>query len=367
MNRKTLTAIGISAMAFALAPVPPISVQAKAAEAPAKLRWGTGILRQSDGFYGSPQGLQVADAVLRYQSAEGGWPKNLDLTVDPGTPENLAKLVEGKANTIDNGGTTMPIRYLARVNAAHADPRYRAAVERGLDYLFAAQYPNGGWPQFFPLLKGYYSNVTFNDDAMVHVLELLLDVAHGQKEFAFVDTKRRTAAAVAVRKGLDVILRTQLKVDGKLAGWCAQYDPQTLNPAWARKYEPPSISGGETVGIVRFLMKFDATPEIAAAIDGAVQWLDKAAVQNVRVEDFTNADGQPDRRVIADKGAPRIWARFYELETSRPIFLGRDSAFHYTFGEIERERRTGYGYYGNWAEKLIAQDYPAWKARKRKR
>lgn len=367
MNRKSFAAIGISAMALVLAPTVWLSNQAHAAEAPSKLRWGNGILRQPATFYGSAEALRIAEAVLRYQSAEGGWPKNLDLTIDPGTPENLARLVDGKANTIDNGGTTMPIRYLAQVNAAHPDPRYRAAVERGLDYLFRAQYPNGGWPQFFPLREGYYSNITFNDDAMVHVIELLRDVAHGQKEFAFVDTGRREAAALAVRKGLDVILRTQIKVDGKLAGWCAQYDPQTLSPAWARKYEPPSLSGGETVGIVRLLMTFDTTPQIAAAINGAVQWLEKAAVRNLRVEDFVNAEGQPDRRAVAAKGSPRIWARFYELETSRPLFLGRDSVFHYSFGEIERERRTGYGYYGYWAEGLIAKDYPAWKARKRKR
>jgi PelA/Pel-15E family pectate lyase len=62
--------------------------------------------------------------------------------------------------------------------------------------------------------------------------------------------------------------------------------------------------------------------------------------------------------------APAIWARFYELETNRALFLGRDSVFHYEFAQIERERRAGYNYYGYWA-RAVLEDYPAWRARVR--
>jgi len=37
-----------------------------------------------------------------------------------------------------------------------------------------------------------------------------------------------------------------------------------------------------------------------------------------------------------------------------------DSVVHYTFAEIERERRNGYNYYGSWARSLLEQEYPAW-------
>ena len=70
---------------------------------------------------------------------------------------------------------------------ATGDARYRAAFERGVDYLLAAQYPNGGWPQFFPLREGYYSRITYNDNAMVHVLTVLRDAAAGKPPYAFVD------------------------------------------------------------------------------------------------------------------------------------------------------------------------------------
>ena len=45
------------------------------------------------------------------------------------------------------------MRFLALMVQATRDIRYRAAFDRGVDYLLAAQYPNGGWPQYFPLRK----------------------------------------------------------------------------------------------------------------------------------------------------------------------------------------------------------------------
>ena len=107
------------------------------------------------------------------------------------------------------------------------------------------------------------------------------------------------------------------------------------------------------------------TPEVVAAIEGGVRWLQASAISGIRVERFTNSDGQSDRRVVSDPAAEPVWSRFYELGSNRPIFLGRDSVVHYTFGEIEYERRNGYSYYGTWARSLLEREYPAWKARHR--
>nr|AAW84078.1 pectate lyase [uncultured bacterium] len=321
--------------------------------------WSTAIVEQEESAFASPSMRSVADNVVRHQSAEGGWPKNTNLAAPPSGPAP-----EGVANTIDNDATTLPMEFLARVIHA-GGVRYKPAFERGLDYLLAAQYANGGWPQFYPLRGGYYDHVTFNDDAMIRVMILLGAVARGGAPYEFVDAGRRARAAAAVERGLALILRTQIRQGGALTVWCAQYDSATLQPAWARAYEPPSLSGAESVGIVRYLMSIDhPSPEVVAAVDGAVAWLRAAAIAGVRVENFTDADGRPDRRAVADAGAPPIWARFYEFGANRPIFLGRDSVFHYTFGEIERERRAGYNYYGYWARSVL-EDYPAWRARVR--
>ena len=84
------------------------------------------------------------------------------------------------------------------------------------------------------------------------------------------------------------------------------------------------------------------TPAVAAAIDGAIAWLRSMAIHSLRLDEFTGPDGRKDRRVVADPAAAPLWARFYELGTNRPIFLGRDSVVRYALSEIEYERRTGY-------------------------
>jgi PelA/Pel-15E family pectate lyase len=332
---------------------------------PASPPWGGAVLRQSPEWYATAEARALANSVLLYQSLHGAWPKNTDLSRSPVTPEIVAEIERtGSADTIDNGATITPMRFLALVFEATKEDKYREAFERGLDYLFKAQYENGGWPQFFPLRKGYYSHITFNDDAMVNVLTLIRDVADGKKPYAFIGEVKKAKARDALARGVDVILRTQIKRDGKLTAWCAQHDEKTLQPAWARAYELPSLSGNESVGIARFLMEVDRpTPEIVAAVEGAVNWMRSVAIPGIRIEEFTGADGKRDRRVVADPSAAPMWARFYDLGTDRPVFLGRDSVVHYALSEIEHERRNGYAYYGVWPSALLAKDYPRWRAR----
>lgn len=330
--------------------------------ADSSLRWGTGLLKQKPEWFGSSEARAVADSVLQYQSPQGGWPKNTDLAKTPRSAADIPPSDDGVSNSFDNEATTLPLHFLAFMITATGDEKYRSAFERGFDYTLAAQHPNGGWPQFFPLRKGYYSHITYNDDAMVRVLNLLKAAAAGKPPFAFISDERRAKAASAVAKGIDCILKTQIKQDGKLTAWCAQHDEKTLEPAWARSYEPPSFSGGETVGIVRFLMEIEKpTPEIIAAIEGAVAWLKSATLQGMRLEEFKNADGKKDIRIVQDDQAPPLWARFYELGTNRALYLDRDSVFRYDFNEIGHERRNGYAYHGTWPARLLDRDYPKWR------
>src|SRR5262249_15948504 len=174
-------------------------------------------------------------------------------------------------STIDNGATYTQLSFLARVYTKTQQERYREAFLKGLDYLFKAQYPNGGWPQFYPYLSGYCKNITLNDDAMVGVMKLLRDIAAAQSNYVFVDEARRARAASAVEKGIDCILKTQVVVNGRRTVWCAQHDEVTFAPAPARKYELVSLSGGESAGIVRFLMSIEnPSPVVIDAIESAI-------------------------------------------------------------------------------------------------
>ncbi|MCU0252542.1 MAG: pectate lyase [Vicinamibacterales bacterium] len=343
-------------------PVPPGAIAPQVTGTVTRVRWDPAVLLQQPGWYGSVEARAVADSVIQYQSRHGGWPKSTDLAVAPRSPDDIPPPGGGRADSLDNDATTLPMQFLARVAHATGEARYREAFSRGVDYLLAAQYPNGGWPQFYPLRGEYYSRITYNDGAMVRALTVLRDTAAGRPPYDFVDAIRRARAGAAVERGIDCIVRSQIRQDGKLTAWGAQHDEQTLAPAWARTYEPPSLSGSESVGVVRFLMEIEQpTPAIVAAVQGAVEWFGAVTIRGLRLEEFIDAEGRKDRRVVAASAAAPLWARFYELGTNRPIFLGRDSVVRYSFAEIELERRIGYQYYGTWPATLLSRDYPNWR------
>ncbi len=174
--------------------------------------------------------------MLLYQRAVGGWPKNVDMArpLSPAERERLSAQRGQEDATLDNGATWSQLRFLARVLAAGGPASLRQPFLDGLDYLLRAQYPNGGWPQFYPLRRDYSRHVTFNDGAMVGALRLVREVAAGGEPFAFVDAARRQACATAAERGLAFILRAQVRQEGRLTAWGAQHDEVTLAPCAAR-------------------------------------------------------------------------------------------------------------------------------------
>jgi PelA/Pel-15E family pectate lyase len=329
-------------------------------------------LRQPSNWYAGVEAVRIADNLLVYQRDIGGWDKNIDMA-QPMTPEKRAELDKERRDpqahsTIDNDSTYTQMRFLARVYTAGHQERFAAAFRSGLSYLFRAQYANGGWPQFYPLRDGYWSHITYNDDAMTGVLNLLRDIVERKPEFAFLNDSERAPAQRAVEKGIECIIKTQVTQNGKLTVWCAQHDERTLAPAKARAYELPSLSGAESVGVVEFLMGIEhPSPDIVRAIEASVAWFRESTIRGIKVV-RQPAPGTPkgyDSVVVADPQAPPLWARFYELGTNRPIFCGRDSVVKYSLAEIEYERRNGYRWYVDLPAKLLDVDYPAWAAKHR--
>ena len=312
-----------------------------------------------DEWYASAEALRIADNVLLYQRSSGGWPKNIDMAKPLSDSAKASLLRDQKKtdSTIDNGATYTQLSFLARVWTAQHQARHRESFLKGFDYLLKAQYPNGGWPQFYPNLSGYYKRITYNDDAMIGVMKLLRDVAAAKPVYGFVDETRRAKAARAVEKGIECILKTQVVVNGRRTVWCAQHDEVTLAPAAARKFEVISLSGGESVGIVRFLMSIkDPSPAVLEAIEAAIAWFEQSQLKGIKW-----VEQGDDRVVVQDPEGGPIWARFYEIGTNRPIFVGRDGVVKYSVAEIEHERRTGYNWYVDEPAKLLTKDYPKWK------
>ena len=317
-------------------------------------------LKKPDEWFSSPEAKRVATDILSYQSDLGGWPKNTN-TVD----KEYAGDRDDLHPTFDNGATTDELRFLARSFNATKDEAQRQAFSRGLAYVLKAQYRNGGWPQFHPPGKGYARHITFNDGAMVRLLQFVREV-HRDTAYAFVSAADRDAAGRAFEKGIACILKCQIKVEGKLTVWCAQHDENDFSPRPARAYELASFSGSESVGIVRLLMSLDQpSREVIASIDGAVAWLESAKLKGIRVDLVADpkGPGRKNRVVVADPAAPPLWTRFYDLKTGKPFFCDRDGVPKTTIAEIGYERRNKYSWYGNWPQALLEKEYPAWKKR----
>jgi len=231
-------------------------------------------------------------------------------------------------------------------------------------YLLRAQYDNGGWPQYYPRPSSYHQHITYNDDAMIGVMNLFHDIVQSSGDLEFMSDDIRRQCEQALQRGLQCILKTQIRVNGRLTAWCAQHDATTLAPAKARSYELPSISGNESVGIVRYLMKIeDPDNDVVAAIEGAISWFDRAQLKGLRqikIEAPTAPNGI-DIKIIPDPSAPPLWARFYDLQTQQPIFCSRDGIPKKTIAEISHERRNGYSWLGTYAAELLQKHYPQWK------
>jgi PelA/Pel-15E family pectate lyase len=316
------------------------------------------------------QDLQ-ADNMLLFQRPSGGWSKqyhgkafSYNVKFPDSVKADIAIEAKHQDANIDNESTKKEIRYLVKAYKQYHNPDYLAAAENGIRFLLKAQYQNGGWPQYYPEQELYRAQVTYNDNAMINVMNVLQDVARRQNDLEVVDQSLVAPSAVAVKKGIGCILKTQIRVDGKLTAWCQQYDQVTLQPAKARAYELPSISGSESDGIVEFLMSQpNPSKEIKDAINEAVAWFQAVKITGYKVvnEPAPGTGKGWDRKVVADPNAPAMWARYYEIGTNKPFFCDRDGIKKYSLAEIGYERRNGYAWYGSWPQTLLSKDYPEWQ------
>ncbi|RYD22805.1 MAG: pectate lyase [Verrucomicrobiaceae bacterium] len=353
-------------------------------------------LKKPDLWFASAEGRQIAANILSWQADTGGWPKNEDTASAPfkGDRKKL------KA-TFDNGATTDELRFLVRcINAAGeevlttddtdeedgkkgnekppvsgqkssssvksvssvVEKSYLPAFSKGLNHILTAQYPIGGWPQLYPPGKGYHRHITFNDNSMVRLMEFLREV-HTSDRYTFVPAEQRKAAGESFDRGIQCVLKCQILVNGKRTVWCAQHDEVDCRPRDGRSFELASFSGSESVGIVRLLMSLEKpSPEVVAAVEGAVAWLDGAKIEGLRAERRRGADGEMKLVLEEDADAPLLWARFYDLQTGKPFFCDRDGIKKPSILDLAPERHGGYAWYGTWAGNLLEKEYPRWRS-----
>jgi len=339
-------------------------------------------------WWTSDAALKDARNILTYQVADGGWSKNIDMVSKPRAPGDLYdannenrfpdtadfdKPVDANWHyiaTLDNDSTWMQIRFLAHVTtallAAHREADaapFRASVERGVEYLLNSEYPNGGWPQVWPLEGGYHDAITINDDAMTHAVEILHDVATGAPDYAFLPTDVVKRAGPAAQRGIDCLLKLQIAVNGVKTAWAQQYDALTLEPTSARNYEMPALTSDESFPVVEFLMSLpNPTPDEVAAVHAACAWFTKVEIFGYRygsgsfMADRSSAGG---RKLVAVAGAGPIWSRYYQIGTDKPIFGDRDKTIHDDVNELSLERRNGYSWFNSEGISVL-NEYKTW-------
>ena len=330
-------------------------------------------------WYGTDEARHVADVIVSFQTPAGGWSKNLDMSGavrargQSYTPNNLSRFPSpddfdtpkdthwNYVGTLDNDATNTELHFLALVSGAtpgSAGDAYRASFLRGIHYLLAAQFPNGGWPQVWPLEGGYHDAITFNDNAVTESAETLTAVAKGARDYAFVPADLRKQARAAADHALQCILATQVMVKGHRTVWAQQHDALTLAPVSGRNYEPAALSASESADVLLYLMKLpNPSPAVVASIDAGIAWLKSAAIYG---QEFTGGRGTPSgRHLEAKEGAGPIWARYYSITTGKPIFGDRDKTIHDDVSELSLERRNGYAWYSAGPQQAL-DAYSGW-------
>ena len=336
-------------------------------------------LRHEDAYFGTAPARHVADVIVSFQTPAGGWSKNMCFCGElrkPGQPyaaDNLNKFSDPNdfdkprdpqwnyVGTLDNDSTNTQLRFLAKVQAltpGKDGDAYRASFLKGIKYLLAAQFPNGGWPQVYPLEGGYHDAITFNDNAVSESAETLTYVFEEKPDYAFVPADLRKQAGAAAARALWCILVSQVVINGKKTVWAQQEDALTLKPVSARNYEPGALAASESADLLEYLMSLPkASAELKASIAAGVAWLKGAAIMGF---EYSGGRGVEGGRMLRPKdGAGPLWARYYSVTTEKPIFGDRDKTLHDSVNELSLERRNGYAWYSNGAQKAI-DGYAAW-------
>ena len=330
-------------------------------------------LHKDAAWYGSAEARAIADTIVSFQTPSGGWSKNQDRTRPPrqrgqryANDAETMQLDTGNfdaphdrfwtfVGTLDNGATTTEMRFLGRVQArlpGKDGAPYRASIAKAIDYLLAAQYPNGGWPQVYPLEGGFHDGITFNDNAVAEAAMILEDIAEGHPDFAFVPKDLRQKAGAASARAIRPILDAQVRVDGKKTIWPQQVDAMTLKPISARNYEMRSLASAESAEVLLFLMRQpQQTSETRAAVDAGIAWLKANAIYG---KAFTRVSDVEGRKLIDRPGAGPIWSRNYDIQTGKPIFGDVDKSIHDDVNNISKGRRNGYSWYNAVPQKAIS-------------
>ena len=266
--------------------------------------------------------IHAARALVWGQLASGGWDYRIDFDTEQSKRWHYRRDVAAgdketgerrNRTTLDDNNSQSAFRLLMRVDKAldFKDAEIHGAVMYGLDALLKAQYPNGAWPQRyedfpkaedFPVKKArypetwsrefpqerYYNFYTFNDNSVADIMDMMTEAYRTYDDVRYLE---------AAKRGGDFMILAQMPEPQPT--WAQQYNLD-MEPAWARRFEPPSVTGGESFGIMRALLDLyveTGEERFLEPVPKALAWAKRSLL--------------PDGRL----------ARFYELKTNTPLYF----------------------------------------------
>ena len=279
---------------------------------------------------------EAAEALAYGQLSSGGWANSIDCG-----GRRLGQRFSGGAerqdetSSLDDGQTQSAIRFVVLADAAleYKNPAIHTSAALALNALLAAQFPNGGFPQGWkgpvskqPVLKAayppydwrtegrvknYWDMYTLNDNVCGYVADALITAhqVYGDEEYL----------NALARLG-DFLILAQMP--DPQSGWAQQYN-YDMHPIWARKFEPPGISGDESQEVIETLMEISVATgdrKYLAPIPRALKYLKRSLLVDGRL------------------------ARYYELKTNRPLYMTRrgDSTYVLTYNDSNLPKHYGW-------------------------
>jgi PelA/Pel-15E family pectate lyase len=278
----------------------------------------------------------AANALVYGQLQSGGWTNCVDFNPKG---KRVAQYLNGKGrgknnSSLDDGQSQSAIRLLIHIDRANGfkHKTIHQAAKIALEALLKAQYPNGAFPQVWtgpvprqPVLKAsfprydwrtegriknYWDMYTLNDSIAGYVSETLLD--------AYTIYKNEKYKSALTRLGDFLILAQMPKPQ---PAWAQQYSYE-MHPIWARRFEPPGVSGGESQDVIETLMKiyrFSGDRKYLEPIPRAIAYLKRSLL--------------PDGRL----------SRYYALKTNRPLYMNRNGKnYSLTYDDSNLPRHYGW-------------------------
>jgi len=236
--------------------------------------------------------------------------------------------------TFDDNVSQGATAFLMHLYMETLDSTYYAPMKKALDFVLMAQYPNGGWPQRYPLaydyvhdgFDDYTSNYTLNDNAMNNTILLLLEAYETLGDEDYLASAKRGGDFFLISQGPE-----------EIPAWSEQYD-MNLQPDWGRTHEPPAFATRQTAHTAEMLIRlalYTADKRYLRPVPATLEWIESSKMGILEdgkydlARYFDPESGLPIDFYILDELSPDGYCIFHYFANGEVPFPGRRQSVDY--------------------------------------